>query len=156
MNEKTFIQTKRLEIELMTAEDVKKLLDETTEKELIKAYSEMLAGAVNDAANAVWYLPWAMNLAADKTYIGNIGFHGPAVKKTVEIGYGIEPEFEGRGYTTEAAEAMVNWAFEQESIEFVEAEAEESNAASLRIIEKLGFQRCGMGEEGPKFVKKKP
>lgn len=139
----------------MPTEELEKLLAGTTDKELIKAYSEMLTGAVNDAENAAWYLPWSIFLAEDKTYIGNIGFHGPAKNGAVEIGYGIEPPFEGHGYMTEAAEAMVGWAFEQPGIEAVEAEAEETNAASLRILEKLGFQKCGVGEEGPRFVKKK-
>ena len=149
------IKTKRLEIELMTTEEVEKLLTGTTDEGLIKAYSEMLRGALDDEKNAAWYLPWAMVLAESKTYIGNIGFHGPARKNAAEIGYGIEPEFEGRGYTTEAAEAMIGWAFAQPGVEEIEAEAEETNAASLRILEKLGFQKCGIGEEGPRFVKKK-
>ena len=149
------IKTERLEIELMPTEELEKLLSGTLDKELVKAYSEMLTGAINEPQNAVWYLPWAMKLAENKTCIGNLGFHGPAQNGAVEIGYGIEPEFEGHGYATEAAKALVNWAFEQPGVEAVEAEAEESNAASLRIIEKLGFQPCGVGEEGPRFVKKK-
>ncbi len=45
--------------------------------------------------------------------IGNAGFKGPADSTgTVEIAYGITPGFEGHGYATEAATALVAFAFE--------------------------------------------
>ena len=73
----------------------------------------------------------------------------------VEIGYGIREEHQGRGYATEAVEAAVLWALRDPRVSAVEAEAEESNLASIRVLEKCGFVPNGtLGEEGPRYTLK--
>ena len=88
-----------------------------------------------------------------ESYIGNLSFKGPAQDNVVEIGYGILPDQEGKGYTTEAVQAMTQWAFGNADVVFVEAETEPENRASRRILEKCGFVLNG---EGPRFVLEKP
>ncbi|MGW4293294.1 GNAT family N-acetyltransferase [Micromonospora chersina] len=44
--------------------------------------------------------------------IGGIGFFGPPdALGLVELGYGVAPEVEGRGYATEALRALLAWAY---------------------------------------------
>ena len=58
---------------------------------------------------------------------------------------------------TEAVQAMIRWAFAQQDVDFVEAEADPDNRASQRILEKCGFVPNGKtGEEGPRFVVERP
>lgn len=84
-------------------------------------------------------------------------FKGPVKNHAVEIGYGIQPEQEGHGYTTEALQAMTQWAFSQKDVVFVEAETAPDNKASQRVLEKCGFVPDGTtGEEGPRFVLESP
>jgi len=77
-------------------------------------------------------------------------------KGTVEIGYGINPGYEGKGLMTEAVTAVVNWAAEQPGVLSIEAETEPNNIASQRVLEKAGFIRSGIsGAEGPRYIWKK-
>ena len=150
------IKTKRMIIQPMTDEEIEKLIETTDSEEMKKAYGEMLAGCKADPESRIWYAPWQMSLKSDHTYIGDLGFKGPAQNHAVEIGYGILPEYEGHGYTTEAVQAMIQWAFGQEEVIFVEAESAPDNGASQHSLEKCGFVPDGTGEEGPRFVLENP
>ena len=57
----------------------------------------------------------------------------------VQIGYRIIPSARGRGYCTEAAEALITHLFSS-GIERVVAEANPNNKPSIRVLEKLGFR----------------
>lgn len=149
------LKTKRLELEPMPNAEIEKRIEQSDE-EMKKAYGEMLEGCQKDPANRIWYAPWKMSLKGDPNYIGDLCFKGPAKKNAVEIGYGIEPAYEGKGYTTEAVKAMIEWAFRQSGVYFVEAETEPDNKASQRILEKCGFVLDGTGKEGPRFVLESP
>ena len=140
----------------MSDGEIENLIEASSSYELRTAYSEMLSGCKRDPENRIWYAPWKMTLKKDVTYIGNLSFKGPAKDNAVEIGYGILPDQEGKGYTTEAVQAMTQWAFGNEDVVFVEAETEPENRASRRILEECGFVSNGKGQEGPRFVLEKP
>jgi RimJ/RimL family protein N-acetyltransferase len=61
----------------------------------------------------------------------------------VEIAYGVNPERQGRGYATEAAEGLVAFAFGDERVRVVRAHTKPENGASRRVCEKCGFRRIG-------------
>ena len=146
------VKTKRMIIQPMSDEEIENLIEASGSDELRTAYREMLSGCKRDPENRIWYAPWKMTLKNDDTYIGNLSFKGPAQDNVVEIGYGILPDQEGKGYTTEAVQAMTQWAFGNADVVFVEAETEPENRASRRILEKCGFVSNGEGQEGPRFV----
>ncbi len=104
---KEIIKTKRLVIEPISDEETEDLIRHSDSEENRKAYEEMLQGSRNDPDNRVWFTPWKMMLKDGRTYIGDLCFKGPEKNSTVEIGYGILPEYEGKGYTTEAVQAMI-------------------------------------------------
>jgi RimJ/RimL family protein N-acetyltransferase len=49
----------------------------------------------------------------------------------------------GRGYATEAARALLGWAFDTLDLNRVQAEVDTRNVASARVLEKLGFAHEG-------------
>lgn len=49
----------------------------------------------------------------------------------------------GHGYATEAARSLLQWAFKTLDLNRVQAETDTRNAASARVLEKLGFVREG-------------
>ena len=153
---KPLIKTKRMYIQPMSDQDIEDMIEKSDSDELRTTYGEMLSGCKNDPENRIWYAPWSMRLKDDDTYIGDLGFKGPSYENTVEIGYGILPEYEGKGYTTEAVQAMTQWAFSNAKVVFVEAETEPENKASQRVLEKCGFTLNGEGKEGPRFVLESP
>jgi ribosomal-protein-alanine N-acetyltransferase len=61
----------------------------------------------------------------------------------VELGYTLSRAAWGRGYATEAARAVLRWAFAGLGLERVVAVADPSNSASLRVLDKLGMRRLG-------------
>ena len=126
------------------------------EGELRQAYTEMLEGCRREPENRLWYTAWKIQLKKDGTLLGDLCFKGAPVKGTVEWGYGLEEAFWNRGYMTEAARVMLDWAFSQRDVYAVEAETLRENAASQRVLEKLEFKPLGInGEEGPRFRREK-
>lgn len=81
---------------------------------------------------------------ATNTVVGDIGFHGPPdAVGSVEIGYSIVPDRRRRGYATEAATALTAWALLQRRIRHVVARCEAGNLASVRTLERAGYERTG-------------
>lgn len=151
------IKTKRMTLRPMPDSEIEALMERIDDDELRAAYGEMLDGCKRDPENRIWYAPWKMTLKDSQEFIGDLCFKGPVKNHSVEIGYGIQPEYEGRGYTTEALQALTKWAFGQKDVVFVEAETAPDNKASQRVLEKCGFVPDGRtGEEGPRFVLESP
>lgn len=141
----------------MSDSEIEVLIEGIDSDELRAAYGEMLDGCKRDLENRVWYAPWKMTLNDSQKIVGDLCFKGAARNHAVEIGYGVQPEYEGHGYTTEALRAMTQWAFSQKDVVFVEAETAPDNKASQRVLEKCGFVPDGTtGEEGPRFVMESP
>ncbi|HXK14566.1 MAG TPA: GNAT family N-acetyltransferase [Gaiellaceae bacterium] len=77
----------------------------------------------------------------DGTYVGDVVlFYGSVEHKTVEVGFSIDPRQHGKGYATEAARALIDWAFDQ-GFHRVVGRLEARNTASARVLEKLGMRR---------------
>lgn len=74
-----------------------------------------------------------------------VGFAGflRLEEETPGLIYGVHPDFCGRGYATEAAGAVLRYAFEEPGLPQVKADVDEPNAASVRVLEKLGMRRTG-------------
>jgi RimJ/RimL family protein N-acetyltransferase len=58
-----------------------------------------------------------------------------------EIGWSVHPDFQGRGFATEGARGMVRVGFEELGLHRIAAECDPRNAASIRVMEKLGMRR---------------
>jgi RimJ/RimL family protein N-acetyltransferase len=59
----------------------------------------------------------------------------------VDLGFALLPAFRRRGYATEAAVAVLAWARESLPVRRIVAIATPANAASIALLEKLGFRR---------------
>jgi RimJ/RimL family protein N-acetyltransferase len=81
------------------------------------------------------------------TVVGGAGFFGPPQDGEVEIGYGIVPSRQGRGYATEAVQAMVADIFQLDSVLTVTANVDLDNPASMRVLEKSGMTLCTQNQE---------
>ncbi|HZG86743.1 GNAT family N-acetyltransferase [Paenibacillus sp.] len=67
--------------------------------------------------------------------------------QSCHLGYKIDAEEAGRGYMTEAVRALVEIGFETMKLHRIEANIMPRNAASLRVVEKLGFQPEGLARK---------
>lgn len=101
--------------------------------------------------------PWSLRaivLRSERRMVGFVNFHGaPGVNDVgapdaVELGWSVFPADRGKGYATETALALMDWAAEVHGIlRFISATTPD-NAASLRVHEKLGFVRTGEVVDG--------
>jgi RimJ/RimL family protein N-acetyltransferase len=64
--------------------------------------------------------------------------------KPIEIGWRLRPEHWGKGYATEAGQAMLRFAFDQVGVPEVYAVAHPENQASLRVMQRLGMRYAGL------------
>jgi ribosomal-protein-alanine N-acetyltransferase len=100
------------------------------------------------AARQGWGI-WLILDRAAQSLVGDIGFKGPPDQNgTAEVGYSVLPAFQGRGYATEAARALIEWATSQPGLRRIVANCLEDNAASIRVLEKAGMRRTGRDEHG--------
>jgi RimJ/RimL family protein N-acetyltransferase len=63
--------------------------------------------------------------------------------RSAALGYCYTEAAWGHGYATEAARALLTWAFDALDLNRVQAETDTRNVASARVLEKLGFLREG-------------
>ena len=61
----------------------------------------------------------------------------------VELGYLLDAPWQGQGYASEAAAALVTWGFEALALPRIVALALPEHAASLRVMRRLGMQPDG-------------
>ena len=149
------IRTERLRIYPASREQMETMIASERDEELRKAYTEMLEGCLRHPDQWDWYAVWMIE-KADGTHIGDLCFKGLREDGIAEIGCGILEEHQGQGYATEAVGAVCRWAFRHAEVKSLEAETDAGNAASQRVLEKCGFRPNGiMGEEGPRFSRKK-
>ncbi|OEV04748.1 GNAT family N-acetyltransferase [Streptomyces oceani] len=77
---------------------------------------------------------------ADQAFVGWCSFNGWNPEfRSASLGYCLDEAAWGHGYATEAARALLRWAFETLDLNRVQSEADTRNVASARVLEKLGF-----------------
>ena len=90
------------------------------------------------------YASWAVVERETGRLIGDCGlFLADGVGPDVELAYGLAADVWGRGYATEAAAACVRAGFEQLGLERIVADVDPGNAASARVLEKVGMRPIG-------------
>ena len=84
-------------------------------------------------------------LAHDRSSRELVGFCGflelPQVHPEPQLVYAMFERFTGKGYAGEMARAAIAQARAHSGFETIVAAVDEVNAASLRVLEKLGFER---------------
>ncbi|MBM7831367.1 RimJ/RimL family protein N-acetyltransferase [Agromyces cerinus] len=86
----------------------------------------------------------AIERGSDRAFIGWCTFNSwnPDFR-SASLGYCFTRAAWGHGYATEAARAMLGWAFDALDLNRVQSETDTRNLASARVLEKLGFIREG-------------
>jgi len=145
------IETKNLKIYAASQNEMESFIELQTNDILKTAYKEMLNGCLENPEQWEWYAIWMIELK-DGTHIGELCFKGIDSDGVVEIGYGITEQYQEHGYATEAVKALSSWAFQEPKVLAIEAEIDDKNIASKKVLEKCGFVFTGKnGEEGPRY-----
>ncbi len=93
-----------------------------------------------------WYALLRGEGGAPDALVGAGGYLGPPdAGGTVEIGYSILPEWEGRGLAAELAAALAERALALPSVARVIAHPDAGNAGSRTVLERAGLRPAGDG-----------
>jgi len=89
-----------------------------------------------------------LSLVFERTTAQLVGFCGflviPSISAEPQLVYALHERFTGLGYATEMARAAIDDARAAGGFDEVTAGVDAVNAASIRVLEKLGFERTGM------------
>lgn len=91
------------------------------------------------------YNRWLIVRKLDQSPIGTCGFHRwQQAHRRAEIGFDLAPSAWKQGVMTEALNAVLPYGFEHMQLNRIEALAYPDNSASIRLLERLGFQKEGV------------
>jgi RimJ/RimL family protein N-acetyltransferase len=117
------------------------LRDFIVSKEVSPAY---LASLDHSISPDPWKHGFGLLHVDSGTVIGFGGFKGPpGPDGIVEIAYGVAPGFQGKGLATEAAEALVAYAFNSGLVRLCIAHTLPESNASTHVLTKCGFRHIG-------------
>ena len=93
-------------------------------------------------------------VCADGEVVGECGWVGaPDAEGSVELGYGLAPSARGRGLGTEAVAVLAAWSEQQPGVRRLVAEVVVGNAASCRLLRRLGFRQEPAASPYLRFVR---
>jgi RimJ/RimL family protein N-acetyltransferase len=119
----------------------------------VKSFVQMFLDYQQAAPRTKFQL--AIVLPNSNKLIGNVGIRKRDVRThQAELGYELDPREWSNGYATEAASAMLKFAFEQLHLHRVMAYCIANNQNSARVLEKLGMRQEGRLRESEFFKKR--
>jgi RimJ/RimL family protein N-acetyltransferase len=138
------IQTQSLTLTPQTREQVCAALEQMPPGQRKEVSATWLALLETSGPCDPWIHGFSMVERRSGRIIGQCGFKGPPTAKgIVEIAYGVDAEHQGQGYATEAAAALVKFAFESRRVRVVCAHTLPEPNASTRVLSKCGFTKVG-------------
>jgi ribosomal-protein-alanine N-acetyltransferase len=103
-----------------------------------------LIEGVREGFQAGLELRWGVTLKPSPTVIGMCGYnYWMRDHFRASIGYDMARAYWGKGLMPEALHAILHFGFRRMALNRVEADVLAENAASIRVLEKLGFLREG-------------
>jgi RimJ/RimL family protein N-acetyltransferase len=108
----------------------------------------ILPNVADSQRNYLYYTLWTIISRNDNSMVGDICFVGePNETREVEIGYGTYEHHRGKGYMTEAVQAMIQWAAQQPGINGIIASTLKDNTPSYVVLQKNGFVKTGESDD---------
>ncbi len=169
------VLTARLELQPLTAESVGALLARDAERletltravfprplvppplmqPALEPLRSRLAAGAHDACSGGWLIVRRV----DRMAVGMLGCDRATAAAPVTIGYTLYLEYQGQGYATEAAGALVERLFADNGVHAVRATVAAWHRPSIRVLQKLGLRPVGTlmhAEAGPALVFERP
>ena len=119
---------------------------------LLASLQRVLDGGV-DAQSFGPFYAYVIVRRSDGLAVGDAGFFGPpGADGEVEIGYALVPRARGFGLAGEAVTLLIEWALAQPGVRALAARVDPDNAASLRLLDRLGFLADGRSDPYLRYV----
>ena len=143
------LEGKNVNLRIMEKEDLPLIVDWFSDPRILGEYNPFLQMSRTDLEKAQEHNPFERQLfIIEKKDGAKIGFVSqfytlrPGAKHQ-EIGFVSIPSERGKGYSTEAVEIMVDFLFLSKEIVRIQAQTDQRNAASQKLLEKVGFTKEG-------------
>lgn len=88
---------------------------------------------------------WAIHTKNNMNFIGWCGLKYRPELDEIDLGYRLMQKAWGKGYATEAAQASLEYGFNQLNLKLVTGRAHIENLASIKVLEKIGMHFIGEG-----------
>ena len=136
----------------LTDIDLPAWFERLTDPEAAELAGDPIAESMEDVISGLEYhaigfrfkesLRWAIVPDNIGESVGTIGFNSfDSTNDSADIGYAIGRSHWNKGIATKAVRIVINYGFEVLGLNRIEAEVLTHNGASIRVLEKLGFER---------------
>ena len=151
------LETKRLVLREMRPEDAEAIFQLFGDEEVMR-YRDVLTFTHLEEAQQFLALVraryeqgeemhWGITLKGKDSLIGTCGYSWHLGPQFGAIGYDLVRLYWKQGIMTEAVQALLRFGFEVRNLHRVEARVRLGNDASMRLLQRLGFQEEGMLRE---------
>jgi RimJ/RimL family protein N-acetyltransferase len=144
------VETERLRMRHYALEDADELLRILSDPEFRRHLREQPVptrdmvvrglGRIDEHWRLLGYGQWALELKGEGRLVGHCGLKRLVETDEVELYYGADPAYWGRGLVTEAARAALRFGFTRAGLARVMAVTDRENRGSRRVMEKCGLR----------------
>jgi [ribosomal protein S5]-alanine N-acetyltransferase len=145
------LTTERLTLRQLSIDDQQSIFALRSDTEINKYLDREPSKTIEDAANFINKvneniknnnsLYWAITLAKTNTFVGTICLFGFSDENDkCEIGYELLTNFQRQGIMKEAAEKVIDYAFNIIKVQKIEAAFHRHNLSSIKLLEKFSFE----------------
>ena len=145
------LTTERLTLRRLVSNDEQEIFTLRSDSEINKYLDRQISNTIDDARNFINKvneninksdsLYWAITLSDKNTLVGTICLFGFSDENgSCEIGYELLANFQGQGVMREAAEKVIDYAFNTIKVKKIEAFLHRDNQSSIKLLEKFSFR----------------
>lgn len=147
------IKTERLDVRYAALQDIDDIFEYISDDEVMKyerenyptkeSFSPLFNVLIENN------LLYVVRVKGEEKVIGHIflGKTNPGINNEYNIGYIFNPVYQGKGYCTEAAKALIDYGFEVLQANRIRAACNPENVPSWRVMEKAGLRKEGYFEK---------
>src|SRR4029079_6296419 len=142
--------TERLTLRHLIINDEQEIFTLRSDGEINKYLDRQLSNTIDDARNFINKINeninkndsiyWAITFSDRKLMVGTICLFGFSDENgSCEIGYELLTNFQRQGIMKEAAEKVIDYAFNTIKVQKIEASLHRNNQRSIKLLERLSF-----------------
>lgn len=150
--------TERLSLRRLVIADDQAIFALRSDAEINRYLGRQLSNTIDDARNFINKineninkndsLYWAITWSDKNILVGAICLFGFSDENNhCEIGYELLRNFQGQGIMKEAAEKVIDYAFNTIQVQKIEAFLHRNNKSSIKLLEKLSFKNSNEPDE---------
>lgn len=153
------LTTERLTLRQLSIDDQQNIFSLRSDKEINRYLDRQVSKKIEDAISFIDKINdnitknnsiyWVITLTKTKTFVGTIClFDFSDEKSSCEIGYELMTKFQGQGIMKEAAEKVIDYAFQTLQFQKIAAVTHNGNQHSAKLLAKLNFIKSIEADNG--------